>query len=236
MCGRYTLRTPLRRVSELLNLSLPFDLPPRYNIAPTQMAPLARIAEDGQREAVLASWGLIPSWARDPGIASTLINCRSETAASKPAFRAAMRQRRCLIPADGFYEWQRVGRRKQPYLIEVGAAEPYAYAGLWERWQSPTGPFDTFTILTTSANQRLAPLHERMPVILDPIHFDEWLDHRRAPDRVQHLLAPYPDEAFRLTPVGTAVNSARHDAPDCVAPLAAEELPEPPLQQKSLLD
>jgi putative SOS response-associated peptidase YedK len=153
------------------------DFKPRYNIAPTQSVPVVRSTAVGGRELVELRWGLIPSWATDPAIGSRMINARSETAAAKPAFRAAMRDRRCLIPADGFYEWQKQGRHKQPIFIHRGDDAPFAFAGLWEHWSdAQQQALETFTILTTAAKEQLRPLQERMPIILDPDDYAAWLD------------------------------------------------------------
>lgn len=221
MCGRYTLRTPPHVVAELFDLVGPLDYPLRYNIAPSQQVLAVRQnRESGQREPAWLAWGLIPFWAKDPTIANRLINARSESAAEKPAFREAFKQRRCLIPSDGFYEWQKSGKQKQPYLITLAGDEPYAYAGLWERWQSPAGPLETCTILTTEANDKLASLHNRMPVILDRHDFAEWLDPGRDPASLQHLFEPFPASRMRVRQVSSLVNSPRHEGPACLNPPA----------------
>ena len=195
------------------------DLKPRYNIAPTQLAPVVRTTAEGKRELVELRWGLIPSWATDPSIGSRLINARSETAAVKPAFRAAMRQRRCLIPADGFYEWQKLGRIKQPIFVHRSDDAPFAFAGLWELWiDAEKQPLETFTILTTAANEQLRPLHERMPIILRPESFSKWLDTATTdPEDLESVLR-HPPQDLVLQPVGTHVNSVVHDDPSCIAP------------------
>lgn len=219
MCGRYTLRTPARRFAELFDLlDLP-ELKPRYNIAPTQTVPVVRL-DDHSRRWTSMRWGLVPSWAKDPSIGNRMLNARSETAAEKPAFRMAMRQRRCLVPTDGFYEWKKQGKQKVPYLITLRDEQPFAFAGLWECWKSPTGPLETCTILTTSANELLAPLHDRMPVILDRHDFAEWLEPRNTPEQVKHLFEPYPASAMQLREVPPVVNSPRNEGPQCVDQIA----------------
>lgn len=224
MCGRFTLRAPPRVVAGLFDLPEIGEFEARYNVAPTQEIVGVRLnRERTGREPALFRWGLIPSWAKDPSVGNGMINARSETAATKPAFRGALRERRLLIPADGFYEWKTVGRKRQPYLIEQEDGRPFAFAGLWERWHSPAGPIDSCTILTTQANELLRPLHDRMPVMLLQNDFEAWLDPAKDPEDVDYLLASFPAEEMKLTPVGTAVNSARHEGADCVEPLVDDE-------------
>ncbi len=231
MCGRFTLRTSPRKFADLLRLPELPGLTPRYNVAPTQQVLAVRNRPDqAGYEAALLHWGLIPSWAKDPTIASSLINARSETAATKPAFCAALRSRRCLIPADGFYEWKKQGKQRQPYLIERQNGEPYAYAGLWECWQSPAGPFETCTILTTQANARLSSLHHRMPVILLPADFESWLNPAAKPDELTYLFEPLPDDELTVRPVSPFVNNARHESAECVAPFDTESDMVPPAE------
>jgi putative SOS response-associated peptidase YedK len=195
---------------------------PRYNIAPTQPAPTIVIASaDPRREFTLLRWGLIPSWAKDPAIGSRMINAQAETAATKPAFRSAFRKRRCFVLADGFYEWGQQGRTRQPYYIRLRDGRPFAIAGLWERWEGASGtPITSCTLLTIAANDLIGAFHHRMPVILDPEHYDLWLDPSvRDPERLQPLLRPYPADAMSAYPVSTRVNNPAHDSPDCIAPL-----------------
>ncbi|HYT88298.1 MAG TPA: SOS response-associated peptidase, partial [Gemmataceae bacterium] len=169
----------------------------------------------------LLRWGLIPNWADEPALGHGLINARAETVADKPAFRAAFRQRRCLIAADGFYEWQKLERRKQPYYFRLRDGQPFAFAGLWEHWERDDEAVETCTILTTTANELVRPLHERMPVILAPRDFDLWLDPKtpKGP-ALQEVLRPYPAAEMAGYPVGARVNNAKHDEPSCVLPLA----------------
>jgi putative SOS response-associated peptidase YedK len=198
---------------------------PRYNIAPGQPAPGVRLVEIGGpsvRRLVLVRCGLIPSWASDASIAFKCINARAATVAEKPAFRAAYRHRRCLIPANGFFEWQKRGKEKQPFLFQLRDQQLFAFAGLWERWSGPHGDGrETCTILTTTANDLVRPYHERMPVILPEEYHTDWLNpDAAAPEWLQTVLRPYPAEAMQATPVSTWVNNARHEGRERVQPVA----------------
>lgn len=221
MCGRFTLAVPAEQVATQFQLSQVPDLAPRYNIAPTQQVAAVR-ATDAGRELVLLRWGLVPSWAKDPSVGAKMINARSETVAEKPAFRAALRQRRCLIPADGFYEWQAQAGGKQPFHIRLAEGGPFALAGLWEHWKTPEGGWlHSCTILTTEANELMRPLHERMPVILPAEHHARWLDpglHDAGP--LQELLRPFPADQMLAYPVSKAVNKVGNDGPELVVPAA----------------
>ena len=219
-CGRYTLASPGELVAELLELETAPALTPRYNIAPTQESAVLRVRDGGRRLDALR-WGLVPYWAAEPGIGNRLINARSETAGEKPSFRDSLRRRRCLVAADGFYEWRRHGRAKQPWLIRRPDGLPFAFAGLWDRWVPHDGEvIESFTILTTRPNELLAPLHDRMPVILPPREHARWLDPaERAPERLAPLLGPLPSGELEAFPVGTLVNSPANDEPRCVEPL-----------------
>ena len=222
MCGRYSLTSPAESVVELFDLPTRPNLPARYNIAPTQDVPVVRPGAAG-RELVSMRWGLIPSWAKDASLGAKMINARAETLIEKPAFRTAFRRRRCLVPADGFYEWQPVGHGpKQPYYIALAARAPFAFAGLWETWRTPEGdPLMSCTIVTCAPNALLGALHNRMPVILAKRDFDPWLDPSVAAEAVQGLLRPYPAEEMVATPVSTRVNNVRNDDASLIAPLAA---------------
>ena len=228
MCGRFTQRLSWAELHELMDLiGPPRNLRPRYNVAPSQDVAVVRAA-DGGRNLSMLRWGLIPAWAKDPAIGYRLINARSETVAEKPSFRSAYRRRRCLIPADGFYEWQRLGKIRQPWLFGLRDGAPFAFAGLWERWTVPEGaaltgslaelgagdPVETCTILTTAANETVAPVHGRMPVILPRDACDPWL----AGDDVS--LAPYAPDAMTAHPVSTQVNRPANDEPRCVEPVS----------------
>jgi putative SOS response-associated peptidase YedK len=221
MCGRFTLAVPTEQLAAQFQLPAAPELAARYNIAPTQEIAVVR-ADDGGRRLSLMRWGLVPSWAKELAIGAKMINARSETAAEKPAFRSAMKQRRCLIPADGFYEWQARPGGKQPFYIHMADGRPFAFAGLWEQWRTPEGPWlETCTILTTAANELMSPLHDRMPVIVAPEHYGLWLDpglHDAGP--LQELLAPYPAEAMAVSPVSKAVNKVGNDDPSLIAPVA----------------
>jgi putative SOS response-associated peptidase YedK len=221
MCGRFTLEKSVGNLGDLFQLpQLP--LQPRYNIAPTQPIVAIRASpETGDRELALLRWGLIPAWSKDPFAGPLLINARAETAAVKPAFRTALRRRRCLVPADGFYEWQREGREKRPFHMRRQDGAPFALAGLWERWEGPDGScIDSCALLTTEANVLMQPIHDRMPVILDPPDFDLWLDPQvQQVELLQGLLRPYPVAAMVAYPVSPLVNNARNDDPQCVLPL-----------------
>lgn len=220
MCGRFTLRTPAAEVARQFELFAVPELAPRYNIAPTQDVAVVRTTTAG-RALDRLRWGLVPSWADDPSIGARMINARSETAAEKPSFRRALLSRRCLIPADGFCEWQAAGRGKQPYLITLGEGDLFALAGLWERWTRDGTALETCTILTTTANTRLAALHDRMPVIVPREAYARWLDPDvDDPAALGPLLVPYPPEAFQLRPVSSYVNSAKNEGPRCLEPVA----------------
>ena len=222
MCGRFTLTDPNA------DLAVQFDLPsipplqPRYNIAPTQPVAAVRIAaEAAVREMVLLHWGLIPFWAKDPEIGARMINARAETVADKPAFRHAFRRRRCLVVADGFYEWQKQNGTKQPFYIRLRDARPFAFAGLWERWEAAdAGVIESCTLLTTQPNDLMLTLHNRMPVILQPKDYDLWLDPEvQKVELLQPLLQPYPSQDMAAYAVSRWVNSPDNDDPRCIQPL-----------------
>jgi len=223
MCGRFTLRTPLKDVLKLFDLDadLSFDLPARFNIAPSQRIAAVRLDESGRRQLTLMQWGLIPSWADDPAIGNRMINARSESAATKPAFREAFRRRRCLIPSDGFYEWKKEGRHKQPFLIQVDDGRLFAFAGLWESWRHHDLAIESCTILTTSANPLLTPLHDRMPVILGPSDYQCWLDPQQDRESLEALMTTFDPGRMSLTPVAAVVNSPRNEGSQCLQPPAA---------------
>ena len=223
VCGRFTQATPNETIAELFQLPSAPDLAPRYNIAPTQDVAAVRASSGGGRELVPLRWGLLPSWAGERSVAARMINARAETLADKPAFRAAFRWRRCLVVADGFYEWQRLGGRTQPHFIGFADGRPFGLAGLWERWTGDgSGPVESCTIVTTAANGVVAPLHDRMPAILDPGEFALWLDPEvRDPEVLRPLLRPHAVAAMRAYPVSPLVNDPSHDLAACREPLAA---------------
>jgi len=220
MCGRFTLTTNLGAIAKRFGVARFLEeVGPRYNIAPTQTVIV--VSDDGTRSLTEMRWGLIPAWAKDPTIGNRMINARAETVATKPAFRVALRKRRCLIPADGFYEWQQVSRRKQPVYIVLKSREPFSFAGLWEIWISPDGEeVQSCTIITTEANELLKPVHDRMPVILTREAEAVWLDPLiQDPERLLPLLMPYPAEEMEAYPVSTKVNSPANEGPACIVPL-----------------
>lgn len=246
MCGRFTLRTPAPKLMELFRTPEFPSLFPRYNIAPTQRVLIVRVNPQPQsihaslsHEAVLARWGLIPFWAKDQSIGNRMINARSETVAEKPAFRQACQKRRCLVPADGFFEWEPVEpKKKQPWLIHMHDSEPFAMAGLWECWKvrstsaqhslrssypEPNIADDnesdfliSCTILTTHANEDMQPIHDRMPVILQPNQYDAWLSEDSSPQQRQQLMQPLQNGLLQKYRVSTVVNKPGNDIPECV--------------------
>lgn len=231
MCGRYTLTRPGELLNELSVEPPSEGLEPRYNIAPTQNAPTVRTRrDDDSRELVQLRWGLVPFWAKDLAIGNRMINARSESVAEKPSFKSALRSRRCLVLTDGFYEWKKMPAGKQPYHIHFPERRPFAVAGLWDRWKGdPSGPIESFTILTTQANDTIAELHNRMPVILGPEAWDLWLDRGvEDSDRLCQLLVPYAGADLLLTPVNRRVNSPRNDGPECLEPLRTMPAEPPP--------
>ena len=228
MCGRYTNRlswTDIVRLYRVASYPGPaLNLRPRFNVAPTQDVVAVRTREGtGDRELAMLRWGLIPAWTKpDAPQRSPLINARSETVAEKPSFRQAFRRRRCLIVADGFFEWGKGKSGKQPYWITLADRAPFAFAGLWERWEkSPDGKtVDSCAIVTTEANELVARIHDRMPVILAPEDYESWLDIDGTPaDRAQSLLRPYPAAAMTAVPVSARVNSVKNDDEGCVEPV-----------------
>jgi putative SOS response-associated peptidase YedK len=223
MCGRYTRTSPIQSYATLFDFPTPAEAPaPRYNIAPTQPVLAVRQREgDAHREMAWLKWGLIPHWAGDPKIAYRTINARSETAAKSPAFRDAFKRRRCLLPADGFFEWRKDGKKKLPYYFQTKDHQPFALAGLWETWKDGDGkPLETCTILTTDANALVSEFHDRMPVILPPEDWERWLDPaQHDPAEVQPMLAPYKAELMTATAVNPIVNSGKVDSPTCIEPI-----------------
>ena len=220
MCGRFTLAIDPQELAQAFDLAeAPDEFPPRYNIAPSQpIAAILKHPDDPERHFHLLKWGLIPSWSKDPSIGNRMINARGETVSEKPSFRAAFKRRRCLIPATGFYEWQKHQGGKQPFYICLQNQQPFAFAGLWETWQD----ISTATIITTSANQQLEPIHNRMPVILNSEDYDTWLDPESQDTAdLQSLLKPFPAEAIEAYPVSTHVNKPANDSPECIAPMSS---------------
>lgn len=231
MCGRYALYGPDSRLVEAFDIAGMPPFRPRYNVAPQTEVLVVRARSDGSRVGELVRWGLIPAWAKDPAIGLKTINARSETAATRPAFRAAFRRSRCIVPANGFYEWQaQPGRtRKQPYYVRPAHEPFFGFAGLLERWQGPDGPVASCAILTCAANAAMAPVHDRMPCILSPADYALWLDPEcRDADALQALLRSAPDEALALHPVSTAVGNARNEGPALIEPPSGSQAPDTP--------
>lgn len=224
MCGRYTLTSRAEQIEKTFGVPVPQTLPERFNIAPSQ--PVLAVRErpgTHDRELVALTWGLVPFWADDPEMGSRMINARSETAAIKPAFRSSFRGRRCLIVADGFYEWQPRDGRKQPYLIRLTSGRPFGFGGLWDRWQKHGDAIETCTILTCSANEPTRVIHDRMPVVIPPECYDVWLDpteHDVA--KLARLLRPFHPDEMTAYPVSTLVNSVKVDSARCVEPLSPD--------------
>lgn len=222
MCGRYTQTQSGEAIAAAFQLADVPAPPPRYNVAPTQ--PVSAIAQPGPtRQFRIFQWGLVPSWSKDPTIGNRMFNARAETVAEKPSFRAPFKRRRCLILADGFYEWLRDGKKKQPIYIQMIDQALFGLAGIWEAWSGADGSYlETCTILTTEPNELMAPIHNRMPVIIHPEDYALWLApevQTKAP--LMHLLRPYEAEAMQAYPVSTFVNNARNESPECIEPLAA---------------
>lgn len=225
MCGRYAVTTAPEAIRQLFRYAEKPNFPPRYNIAPTQPIAIVRLSE-GERHFALVRWGLIPSWVKDPKSVSLMFNARGETAAEKPAYKAAMKRRRCLVPADGFYEWKREGDRKRPHWIRRRDSKPLAFAGLWETWTGPNGEeLETAAIVTTAANDTLKPLHDRMPVVVPPDAFGLWLDPNADLKIAAALMTPAPNDLLEAYEVSSAVNRVANDEPALLTP--ASELPEP---------
>jgi putative SOS response-associated peptidase YedK len=215
MCGRFAFYSPAEATAALFGAEKAAALKPRYNIAPTQdIAAVRNTDPDGGREFVLLRWGLVPFWAKDPSIGNRMINARAETVAEKPSFRAAYRRRRCVVLADGFYEWHREGSVKIPYYITLASGDPFAFAGLWENWQDRDSEtsLQTATLITTSANDYLASLHHRMPVILEPDRAERWL----AGDETLLETATADCPQLQAWPVDRRVNNARNEGEDLI--------------------
>ena len=228
MCGRYELHSNPAAIALAFGLAHPPYVDPHYNIAPTNDVPIVRVGNDGGRELVRMRWGLVPRWAKDPSIGARMINARGETLAEKQSFRTAYRRHRCLLPADGFYEWRTVAHapgetaRRQPLHIGMADGSLFGLAGIYERWLSEEGEvLDSCAIVTAEANALLVPIHDRMPVIIAPEHYVRWLDPANA--EVADLIAPYPPDAMAYHPVSTRVNSVRHDDPSLIESVAALE-------------
>ena len=223
MCGRFTVAVPREDLLDEFGVAeAPFDIRPRYNLAPTQIAPVVLRDREGAIAIAGLRWGLIPYWAKDPAIGNRLINARGDTVAAKPAFRDAFQHRRCLVPADGWYEWHRhAGSRKVPMWIHLQSRRPFAFAGLWERWGPRESRIHTFTIVTTEAAPSVRDIHDRMPVVLPRELRERWLDPAAPTDELLRLLRPYPGDDLEAWQVSSLVNSPDNDLPDCLFPVAA---------------
>ena len=231
MCGRFTLSSSGDALVDTFGLAAAPVITPRYNIAPSQSVLTVTADDHAQHRATSMRWGLVPGWAKDLSIGNKLINARAETAADKPAFRGAFRHRRCLVPADGFFEWQASADGKQPFHFRRRDGAPFGIAGLWERWEDPDGKLVlSCTLLTTAANAVVAPVHPRMPVILRPRDYGVWLDSAiDRPQVLQKLLCPYREQDMTAYPVSKAVNRPTHDLPECIEPLRLVGGPAKPL-------
>lgn len=231
MCGRYTLTTPGEVIAEIFELPEAPEVTARYNVAPTQEVAAIRSDEEcGGRQLVHLRWGLVPHWADDPAIGNRMINARAESVADKPAFRTSFQKKRCLVLADGFYEWQKLaGGKKQPWYFRLASGAPFAFAGLWASWHeqapgSDRAPLETCTVLTTDANALVAKSHHRMPVILAPEDLDLWLDPRvRDRERLEAALGPFDPDRMIAFPVSTRVNTPANDDPSVIEPLGDAE-------------
>jgi putative SOS response-associated peptidase YedK len=234
MCGRYLITSSPEAIRALFRYREEPDFPPRYNIAPTQPVPIARL-DNGVRAFALVRWGFIPAWAKDPHTFSLLINARGESIGGKPAFRNAMRRRRCLFPADGFYEWKSETGRRRPFCVRPRDGRPVGFAGLWETWMGPNGEeLDTACIVTTTANRLLAPIHDRMPVVIAPEAFDLWLDCAKVDaETAAALIVPAPENLFEAYEISTAVNRTANDSPAVLAPLGSQPSPAAPMVAKA---
>ena len=227
MCGRYSFQGQAKEISNRLGFK-PLRLEPRYNIAPTQLAPVI-VQRDGGNEMCLMKWGLIPFWAKDAAIGSRMINARAESIAEKPAFRTSFKRRRCLVPADGFFEWKKVPgtSRKQPFRLALKSGEPFVMAGLWDRWKDSSQGHDeeveSFTIITTEPNSVASEIHNRMPAILKPDDAPTWLDKEMEDaSKLLSLLAPYPGGDMKIYAVDARVNSPKSDDPQCIEPVETQ--------------
>jgi putative SOS response-associated peptidase YedK len=220
MCGRFTFAISPELLAEIFGVTILEGLPKSYNIAPTQQVITIRSNGSGNRAAFMR-WGLVPSWAKDTSIGSRMINARSETAHEKPAFRTAIRFRRCIIPASGFFEWIEEGGKKQPLYIRMKNDSIMALAGIWDHWKNPEGERqDTCSILTTTSNRLIQTIHDRMPVILHPEEYDLWLDREvTEPEKLLFLYQPYPPDLMEMHEVSPLVNNVRNDSPACIEPI-----------------
>ena len=215
MCGRYVRKSDKQKIAEAFRVAVDGipDFAFSFNAAPQSFQPIVRLNAEGQREIAILRWGLVPFWSKDAKMSASTINAKAETITTSPAFREAFKHRRCLVPADAFYEWQKLdAKNKQPYAIALKSGEPYGFAGLWERWKQPDGDkLETFTVITTDPNEIVQPLHNRMPVILEPKDYARWLDCSDTAQLPVDLLKPYPSDLMRAWPVSKKVGNVRND-------------------------
>lgn len=222
MCGRFTVAVSQADLFDEFGLTdAPFDIRPRYNVAPMQLSPVLLMGEGDSPRLALLRWGLVPFWAKEPGIGNKMINARADTLAEKPAFRSAFERRRCLVLADGWYEWRKEGARKTPMWIHLRTRRPFAMAGIWERWDKGDEPLLTFSIVTTDAAAPIRHIHDRMPVLLPRGARERWLDPAAPKDELRALLGPYAGDDLESWAVSTLVNSPRNDVEDCIFPVDA---------------
>lgn len=221
MCGRFTFAISPELLAEIFEVTALADIPTRYNIAPSQQVPIIREAATGGRYLSSVRWGLVPHWAKDPSIGNRMINARCETIHEKPAFRQAVRSRRCIVPASGFFEWAATAAGRTPHYVTMRDGTPLAFAGIWDSWKTPEGEvLETCAILTTAANSLMAPLHDRMPVILHRTEFVLWLDRAtNNPEKLQRLYHPYPAELLQECEVSKLVNNPAHETPETIVPV-----------------
>ena len=227
MCGRFTQKLTWRQIHDLYSLrepGLPLNLQPHYNGAPAQDFAACRLDEDGNRAIAQLRWGLVPAWARDIRMGTRLINARAETVHTKPSFGAAFRSRRCLVPANGWFEWQRTGGGKQPYYLALADGSPLSFAALWERWGWDGESVESFTIITTTAAPQLADIHDRQPAIIDPDRFGDWLEPTSPAPRLLELVREPHAGPYETRRVSTRVNSVQNDDPDVLVPTPARGL------------
>lgn len=221
MCGRFTLTTPAEEWSELFEVE-PLEAEPRYNVAPTENVIVVRPTGPREREAVRMRWGLIPSFAESIDDVPLLINARCESIGEKPSFKDSFRERRCLVVADGFYEWRNDGSEKRPYWIHLAAGGPFGFAAIWDLWEGDEGPIESVAILTTDATEDLAPIHDRMPGVLDHHQVRRWLDPRAGPSELGSLVGQPEPGRLALREVSSRVNSVKFDDPECLAPVGTQ--------------
>ncbi len=223
MCGRYTLTRSIKEIAEHFRARITgMNFGPRFNVAPTQTLPVAILADE-DIELRAMRWGLVPSWAKEESIGNRMINARAETVAEKPSFRSSFKSQRCLIPCDGFYEWVPGSKGKTPHYIHRKDNGLFAFAGLWAEWTGGEEPLRTYTIITTTANKALQPLHDRMPVILPPDLYPHWLNSKTSTDDLHRMLKPLAGDLLEYFPVSKTVNSPKNESPDCLLPLESHE-------------